>query len=150
MRALVVILGLCAACGSSQPPAGPIGNAAPDAGPRELPPLDESCPEAYPVGTGACDGTVADRNCQYDEGQCYCGVAQTCSGVEIDPEEIRRQPTSWQCTPWPPAVRADGCPGTAGGACTNETFECSYGDCCVSSYRCLDGEWTQVRSICPP
>jgi hypothetical protein len=149
---LVAIVSLACACGSSQPApgGGAVGHAAPDAGPRVIPPLPEGCPAAYGEATGACDWEQARSNCQYPEGQCHCGVPPVCGGAEVSPEEVARVPSSWQCSLWPPKVRADGCPGEIGGTCTEEGKECQYGDCCVATYRCEKGQWQQVEAICPP
>ena len=66
-------------------------------------------------------------------------------------EDIAQFPVAWQCTVTPPAVRADGCPGTEpNGACSQDGRVCSYGDCCVSEYTCQRGQWAITGSECPP
>ena len=74
----------------------------------------------------------------------------------IRPDEEEHDPTppppspplAWQCTP---AVRADGCPGTApDGTCTNEGQRCRYGQCCVTEMTCKDGRWGITMQACPP
>lgn len=150
MRCGALAIVLLAACGSTTPPPGAIGNAAPDAGPRLIPPLAAGCPAAFAEATGSCDWNVSPSNCQWAEGQCHCGVAQVCSGAVRDPAESENEPTTWQCASWPPAVRDDGCPGEIGGRCGDEGKQCVYGDCCVATYTCVGGEWQQTAADCPP
>jgi len=173
MRSLLVValtLVTLRGCGSSTPPAPQtVENRAPDASV----PLADGCPPAWQnaVGAGACDMGVANRVCTYDEGTCYCGVEPYCSGAEPDPEWERSRPTTWQCSATPPAIRADGCPGTppeevasgpidrrrigGGGAedtgrCARDGQRCSYGSCCVTEYVCAGGRWTRGQASCPP
>jgi hypothetical protein len=146
VRTLALILAL-AACGSSTPPAQPqhtVENRAIDAGPT---PLAEGCPATFGSG-GPCDQSGV--HCGYPEGTCYCGVPSWCGGM-APPEDYYQQPPSWQCTASPPAIRADGCPGaTPQGACAKEGQQCTYGDCCVQSYECRNGQWLAGETQCPP
>lgn len=141
-----------AACGGKTPPPDDrLAANLPDAGPRVIPPLPEGCPATYAeVGSGECDWEAVAGNCQYPEGQCYCGQPPVCSGAERDPNEFAHIPSTWQCSSWPPKVRADGCPGEIGGRCSDEGKECVYGSCCVATYRCERGEWQQIAAECPP
>ena len=148
------MLVVLAACGSrTPPPSNGIGNVPPDAGPVTPPPLAEGCPATYaeiPAG-GTCDPAAQRGACSYVEGSCWCGTDMPCSGVEWPEEEIARMPVIWQCTPTPPAVRADGCPGsTPQGACGQEGQSCGYGDCCYTEYRCDHGQWVMGQASCPP
>ncbi len=152
---LVVALGLVA-CGPATPTPTSSGgdvvisNASLDAGPIER---AASCPASWVEAraAAACDPAAATGTCAYAEGDCYCGHAPVCSGVEIDPAEIAAWPTSWQCAAHPPEVRADGCPGRMGnGACAQEGQACWYGDCCVMEVVCRGGAWQPGDASCPP
>lgn len=148
---IVILLAMWASCGSSKPaPGGGIGNAAPDAGPRVIPPLAAGCPATMVEASGTCDFDESPSNCQWEEGQCLCGYPAVCSGAAVDPDHVPSEPPTWQCAAWPPAVRADGCPGEMGGSCASEGQECTYGDCCVATYRCTRGAWQQIAAECPP
>jgi hypothetical protein len=150
VRWLAALL-LVAACGSSKPESGgAIGNAAPDAGRWTLTTPAAGCPETYGEAAGGCDQRTATNSCLYPEGHCYCGQAPVCSGVEPDPADLARRPIEWQCTPTPPDVRADGCPGVPDATCATEGQECSYGDCCFVAYRCVGGVWQEIGGGCPP
>jgi hypothetical protein len=147
VRTLALILAL-AACGSSTPAPREQhtveNRATDDAG---APPLAEGCPATFGGGGGAC---TSGLQCGYPEGSCYCGVPSWCGGM-APPEDYYQQPPSWQCTANPPAVRADGCPGVAPqGACAQNGQQCSYGDCCVQSYQCINGQWQAGQAMCPP
>jgi len=75
-------------------------------------------------------------------------VVPVCSGAERP--ENPNAPTVWNCAATPPAVRADGCPGSPpDGACADEGQRCSYGDCCVSIYECHT-TWQLTDTQCPP
>jgi hypothetical protein len=139
------------ACGSSKPgEGGAIGNAAPDAGPRVLPPLAAGCPATMAEAAGTCSWEQSPSNCQWAEGQCHCGYPMVCSGAAVNPDEVPAEPPTWQCAAWPPAVRADGCPGEIGGRCSDEGKQCTYGSCCVATYTCVKGEWRETAAECPP
>jgi hypothetical protein len=146
-RALAVAI--LAACGSSTPPAAVVDRAPPpDAGPP--PPLAEGCPARFDEAGGACDAAAGASTCHYPEGFCSCGPVPVCSGAVMPPPE-EPEPTVWTCTPHPPAVRDDGCPGREpSGACARDGQRCSYGACCVSHYQCDDGTWQYTGGECPP
>jgi len=151
-RLLVALWFAGCGCGSSTPPAArTVENRVPDAG---VVANDDSCPEAWDraVGAIACDPARATRICTFDEGTCYCGIEPWCGGMAPDPEWQRNQPTTWQCSAKPPEVRADGCPGVPpeGGACAQDGQQCGYGDCCVSTYQCIGGQWRAGPASCPP
>jgi hypothetical protein len=111
-----------------------------------------TCPASYAELRGACDPRVSREACSYAEGSCYCGKDMPCSGVEPDPAEIAAIPNMWQCTPTPPAVRPDGCPGVqpGGGACPKDGQVCSWGDCCFTQMTCKGGTWEMTGGGCPP
>ena len=145
--ALVVL----AACGSkTPPPQQTVGNTGPDAAP---PPLAAGCPATFaeiPAGA-SCDVATYPSQCNYPDGSCWCGAATPCSGVELSPDDYAAIPSSWQCTATPPAIRADGCPGSPpSGACGQPGQSCTYGDCCVQEYHCDHGQWTMGNGECPP
>jgi hypothetical protein len=146
-----VVLLVAAACGSKTPPPAVLGNTPADAG-ATTPPA-AGCPATWADITpdGSCDPGVHRNQCIYPEGSCWCGQESPCTGVELPPEEYAAIPVAWQCTPTPPAVRADGCPGVEpAGACSPDGQACSYGDCCVTSYRCDRGQWSTGETSCPP
>jgi hypothetical protein len=98
-----------------------------------------------------CDPAVATQYCTYSEGSCWCGTQMPCSGVAWSDEDIAQFPVTWQCTPVPPAVRADGCPGAEpSGACARDGQVCGYGDCCFQEYTCQNGQWAITGGGCPP
>ena len=118
-----------------------------------VPPLPATCPATYAELTGACDATAQRETCAYAEGSCYCGETPICSGVDMSHEPRRPVITTWQCTPTPPLVRPDGCPGRAiggGEACGREGQSCSYGDCCFHTFTCQGGTWQLTGGGCPP
>jgi hypothetical protein len=144
-----LILAFVLGCGSSKPSGGgPIDDPAPT--PRVIPALPAGCPATMGEASGVCDTAVSPSNCQWTEGQCHCGYPLVCSGAARDPDEVPREPPTWQCAGWPPAVRPDGCPGEIGGRCSEEGKQCVYGDCCVATYTCDGGEWKQTQAECPP
>ncbi len=153
-RACVIIgiVAIAAACGGRTPPrqqAVVLGNVAPDGGARGL---AASCPATFAAAEAAT--TPCDRakvGCDYPEGSCYCGDPAYCGGAAPPPPPPVPPPAHWQCTAKPPAVRADGCPGTEpSGACTDEGKSCQYGDCCVSVDVCRGGQWQAGPAACPP
>lgn len=176
MRELVVIatvglasaFALVIACGGGaratrsnyqRGPAHPTGGSntassapAPDAGVAFTAPGPLACAPSYADLRGACDPKVSTQTCSYPEGVCYCGVTYPCSGVEHAPEEVASWPTTWQCTPTPPKVRPDGCPGVQPGdaACSKEGQVCSWGDCCFTQMTCKKGKWEMTGGGCPP
>jgi hypothetical protein len=112
-----------------------------------------ACAPSYADLRGACDPTVSDQTCSYTEGVCYCGIDYPCSGVRIPDEQLARLPNQWQCTPTPPAVRPDGCPGVMPGAdvaCAPDGKVCSWGDCCFHQMTCTAGTWVRTGGGCPP
>ena len=121
--------------------------------PADAAPLAAGCPPtwaAMPAG-GACDRAASQSPCNYPEGSCWCGAAPRCSGAAIDPEEMAKEPTMWNCTPVPPKIRPDGCPGSSpNGACSEEGKRCVYGDCCVETVQCQGGKWVSGAAQCPP
>ncbi|MBP8806328.1 MAG: hypothetical protein KBG48_20015 [Kofleriaceae bacterium] len=138
-----------------------------DAGPTSAPPRAAACAPTYaqvPVGqlcapprggakpvrdapTTSAEGT----QCSYPEGSCYCGAEPVCSGVLMTQEDSARLRVIWQCTPVPPMVRPDGCPGREpNGPCARDGQQCSYGSCCVSHYTCRGGQWSWTGGGCPP
>ncbi|MEZ4401219.1 MAG: hypothetical protein R3B06_14430 [Kofleriaceae bacterium] len=53
----------------------------------------------------------------------------------------------WQCR----RPRTDGCPEEVpAGACPQPGQQCSYGDCCISTSTCTDGQWVNGEASCPP
>jgi hypothetical protein len=141
-----IVAVLLVACGHRAPPPQriEIGNVAPDAGPATL---AEGCPPTFGAAGGAC---TTGTSCAYPEGSCYCGAPSYCGGAAPPPDYYDR-PSSWQCSATPPAVRADGCPGTEPqGACGDEGKSCVYGSCCVTPYTCTGGQWVQGMGECPP
>lgn len=148
-------------------PAVVIVTAPVDAGPTSAPPLAAACAPTYaqvPVGQlcapprgatapirGSPTTSAEGTQCAYPEGQCYCGAEPVCSGVMMTREESARLRVIWQCTPVPPAIRPDGCPGREpSGRCGREGQQCSYGSCCTSQYTCRGGTWTWSGGGCPP
>ncbi len=69
--------------------------------------------------------------------------------IEAEYDKLR-----WQCAVTVPAVRSDGCPGpepiSEQTACSTADQACSYGDCCITEYRCVGGAWRAGNSRCPP
>jgi hypothetical protein len=115
----------------------------------------DDCPETFASAGGACERDDSAEACTYPEGVCSCSMGSYCGGVRPSEEtekELRK--TRWRCTPNPPAVRPDGCPGTEPKAkepCQlPETQYCNYGDCCMRSARCLQGQWEIGQPSCPP
>jgi hypothetical protein len=93
------------------------------------------------------------QQCNYAEGQCYCGIQQPCSGAARSDDELAQIPTSWQCTAIPPVVRPDGCPGqmpSEGRPCSPSGRTCTYGSCCVHELSCIKGSWKMTHAECPP
>ena len=137
-----------------------------DAGPAS-PPRAAACAATYaqvPVGQlcapprgaisaipGAPTTSGVGTQCLYPEGQCFCGAELICSGVRLPAEDLERLRMIWQCTPVPPAIRPDGCPGREpSGRCGREGQQCSYGSCCTSEYTCRGGQWAWTGGACPP
>jgi hypothetical protein len=146
-----IIVAFIVACGGGKP--RPIGGGTVEA-PVDAGPPAAGCPASWgevPAGA-ACEYAGSPSMCNYDEGSCYCGVAQVCSGAAIDETALASQPTSWNCTAKPPLVRPDGCPGEMndGLACDEAGKLCSYGSCCVTITECRDGQWRTVDQECPP
>lgn len=150
--ALLVVVVALAACGGKTPAgSGPAVTPPIDA---PLPPLAAECPATYaavPAGQ-ACEPPAGHAlSCAYPEGACSCMADYPCSGVEMTREEMAALPIVWQCTPTPPAVRPDGCPGVEpSGACSRDGQRCSYGDCCYRELTCQHGEWQMTGGGCPP
>lgn len=131
--------------------ASPVASGPMDAGPPAGP---TSCPAAFgdiPDGT-PCSTSL---RCPYARGTCTCAPGQYCGGAAPPPDiEAQFAKLRWTCTPNPPAIRPDGCPGTEprGGRtrCSKTDQQCVYGDCCVIQYRCTNGTWIGGASTCPP
>ncbi|HUS67634.1 MAG TPA: hypothetical protein VMZ28_24025 [Kofleriaceae bacterium] len=132
--------------------AGTVTPAAVDAG---VPAGPTTCPAAFgdiPGGTDCASGL----QCSYREGRCACTVGRYCGGAAPTPEmEAELARLRWTCTPKPPAIRPDGCPGiepvsgkTRCAAAADKA--CVYGDCCVVQYRCTRGRWIGGGASCPP
>ncbi|HLU69011.1 MAG TPA: hypothetical protein VKZ63_22165 [Kofleriaceae bacterium] len=154
---------LLASCGPARPaesaettalatPAGDAGSQ--QQGDIASPPAP-GCPQAWAAITDGdtCSAQDSPQSCDYPEGSCWCGVAPRCSGVAPHPDEERAAPTVWNCTPTPPEVRSDGCPGSepeSGSPCADEGKECHYGDCCITRVECTGGAWKQGTTSCPP
>jgi hypothetical protein len=133
--------------GADGPPPGELDAGVAFTGTRPL-----TCPSSYAELRGSCDPTVSREACSYAEGSCYCGIAYPCSGVQIPEEELRAIPPSWQCTPTPPKIRPDGCPGVQPGteACPKDGQVCRWGDCCFTQMTCKGGTWEMTGGGCPP
>ena len=154
-RWIAIAILTLAACGGGRPVPSSGGDqvAAPsiDAGPPAA-----GCPatwaEITSVAGQSCDHATTPSACNYDEGSCWCGAVPVCSGAARDPDELAREPLVWNCTPKPPAVRPDGCPGEMndGLACREAGKRCSYGACCVTIMECRGGKWQTVDQECPP
>lgn len=148
---VVALLVAVAACGPSKPPPGDpvVSHAAPDAGPP--PPLAEGCPAQWEGTPGASCDPAGPGGCTYAEGSCWCGVPMPCSGAALPDDWGADIPPTWQCTPTPPAIREDGCPGQMpSGACAQHGQRCTYGSCCVHFYECRSGTWENTGGECPP
>ena len=161
MRAILVVCILLVACGGSarstsskmEPDHVDSASQPTDAGVAFTGTRPLTCPATFPEGAGACDPKVANQQCSYAEGSCYCGVTMPCSGVEHSPEEVARWPTTWQCSRPPPLVRPDGCPGTPPNndtACSSDGKVCGWGDCCFQQMTCINGKWQTTGGGCPP
>ncbi|HEY1554434.1 MAG TPA: hypothetical protein VGF94_06335 [Kofleriaceae bacterium] len=151
-RLALALVWFVAGCGSTPAPAP----AQPAKPPPAIPPgaAPGSCPESYDAARGPCIAPAS--GCSYPQGDCACVVDEPhfCSGMVRPkrPPPPKPPPTVWLCTPKPPAIRADGCPGTDpnGRACHDEGKQCTYGNCCVASETCEDGVWKVKRTECPP
>jgi predicted Ser/Thr protein kinase len=156
LRRLSIAILTLAACGGGRPgPSSAGGDVAPPPPAIDAGPPAAGCPATWAEitsVTGGCDRATGPAVCSYDEGSCWCGVTPVCSGAARDPEEDASEPTVWNCTPKPPAVRPDGCPGemSSGLACREKGKRCSYGDCCVTVMECRGGQWQVVDQECPP
>lgn len=123
--------------------------------PADAAPLAAGCPASWaemPAG-GSCTWETSRTPCSYPEGSCWCGAAPRCSGAAINEEELAKEPSQWNCTPVPPAIREDGCPGvqpSADSACAEESKRCVYGSCCVHFVQCQNGKWKDTGGECPP
>lgn len=91
-----------------------------------------SCPAGFESSERpTCEGE--DRpECEYSEGNCYCGQPPWCSG-DPQPDYF---PDSWIC------VRR--CPA-AGTACDDPDAQCPLHGCNGGAMRCIDGQWVSPR-----
>jgi hypothetical protein len=110
------------------------------------PPM-KSCPKTPEEAVGACAIGDATRACNFGDTVCSC--RGYCGG--------RRPPVmpppQWSCTPKPPKVREDGCPGAGvkiGQACSKAGLQCSYMNCCAAMFTCSGGKWKATGVSCPP
>jgi hypothetical protein len=144
-------------CGSSQAPA-PTSSAKPmpapstDAAPAPPDVASEpTCPTSHASAAGACSSYT--QWCEYAEGTCACtyDVPEHCGGARLPPPKPGT-PTVWKCTPKPPEVRADGCPGVErhGQPCSDEGKQCTYESCCFVLVTCHGGRWEETKHECPP
>jgi hypothetical protein len=106
-----------------------------------------ACPSSFATTSGRCDyaGT-----CSFAEGSCHCAITPWCGGMKPD-GSYYRQPTTWQCTPTPPKVRADGCPGTPaeGTRCKTNGKVCWYPACsCAIELTCTRHRWVRGKGAC--
>ncbi|NOY90973.1 MAG: hypothetical protein GXP55_07140 [Deltaproteobacteria bacterium] len=108
-----------------------------------------ACPASFAEARGGCESGPGTSDCSYPEGECYCGEDRVCSGAVRSP--MSPEMYTWQCTPTPPEVREDGCPGMApdGGSACSLDHSCGYGFCGGPIYSCVHGEW-QVTDMVPP
>lgn len=113
-----------------------------------------SCPRAF---NDIANGTPCSQSlqCPFPDGSCTCAPGIYCGGAALHPDsEADLQKLRWTCTPTPPKVRADGCPGAEPTGdtirCGTDGQTCSYGDCCSFSYRCTKGRWIKGAVSCPP
>ncbi|MBW2262991.1 MAG: hypothetical protein JRG91_13520 [Deltaproteobacteria bacterium] len=125
--------------------------------PQEVSPPQEKasgCPASFAEAKGGCvhGGQLpSSMECTYPEGECWCGETPRCSGAYMIP--MPPETWVWNCVSPPPEVRADGCSGASpnhGDACAEEGKSCSYGDCCVLTMTCVNGQWTGAGPGCPP
>lgn len=99
------------------------------------------CPGQWsdPPPQGHC---TLGLECAYDEGTCKC--LDYCGGAPPPPDEDF---SHWGCKPY------DDCPAakpTAGSACKSPGKTCSYGDCCVELFTCINSKWSSGGVSCPP
>jgi hypothetical protein len=111
-----------------------------------------ACPASFAAASSTACASYAQW-CEYPQGDCACtfDVPEHCGGARVPPPKPGT-PTVWRCTPTPPEVRGDGCPGTHpnGRACSSEGKVCIYQECCYFKYTCTNGTWTENESACPP
>lgn len=112
-----------------------------------------TCPATYAEARRLgvdCERESGPR-CSYPEGRCACERRTRCSGVPPRPGET--EPRIWMCRDTPPAVRPNGCPGSApreGEPCSVSAPFCDYGECHFTRYQCLGGRWQRGITAGPP
>jgi hypothetical protein len=147
MRSALVLA--LVACGSSPAPA-PTTTTTLAPPPMDAAP-DPACPASYATASGRCSSY--SQWCTYPEGDCACSydVPEHCGGARLPPVKPGT-PTVWTCTPKPPDVRADGCPGADphGQPCSDDGKECRYEGCCTRLDTCQAGHWQETEKECPP
>ncbi len=111
-----------------------------------------ACPASFAQGGGRCDAASSPAECTYPEGSCRCATTGYCGGVDPGPDWEPAPPT-WRCDYGADTTRPDGCPGhepETGDFCQEPDKICSYGDCCMSVSRCIDGGGETGGPQCPP
>ncbi len=156
MRVARLVLVVCFfGCQTSSPEdetsSGGEGNATSLQNDGTTPQASGECPASFAQGGGYCDAATATE-CTFPEGTCSCGTTGYCGGIDPGPNWAPGPPT-WRCNYGPGTTRPDGCPGQipeTGAPCQQADQACGYGDCCISTSRCVDGAWQTGGPSCPP
>jgi hypothetical protein len=80
--------------------------------------------------------------CAYDDGTCKC--LDYCGGAPPPPEEDF---SHWACKKY------DDCPTPKpvdGSTCKTPGKVCTYGDCCLEQFTCVNSKWASGGISCPP
>ena len=141
---LLVCVALAFACDGAKPASSPA--------PSPPPPPVESATTSAPTSSGCPAAPRPTTACSEGDGICTYGPKTTCAcilGSCMTP--AGRAPGCKETRRW--VCRDDGCPITAGVACTNAGQRCHMDDgMCMSEVECREGKWMTVERsrICRP